>query len=336
MRKRETPVIEEKKPTVEFLNTGSGMLNLALSGSIKNGGWARGRIINIVGDGSSGKTLLALEACFHAIRLQPKSKLFPDVKKIFIVYNNIEGVMDFNLAEMFGKDFEKNIEFIRTETSEEFGRDYLNRVKELKSGEFLLYILDSMDATQSEASQERMNKSLKTGKKIEGTYGMEKAKYFSSSFFNSLCNEMKNKDATLIIISQVRANIGVTFGEKYYRTGGKSLDFYTHQVCWLAVKQKIEHKNRKIGVIVKARIKRNKCYKPFREVEFPILFDHGIDDIGAIVDYVAGNLAPRAREKIIQEIEVDNSEKQKLINDAQELWDKEERESKVIRKKKYE
>ena len=64
VRRRSETVIEKER--VDFLNTGSILLNLAASQKARNGGWARGRIINIVGDGSSGKSLSAIEALAQA------------------------------------------------------------------------------------------------------------------------------------------------------------------------------------------------------------------------------------------------------------------------------
>ncbi len=283
---------KSKKDRVEFIHTGSHLLNLAASCKAKKGGFARGRIINLVGDGSSGKTLLALEACaqaFYNIQKR-KSKLFPKVKKVSIVYNNKEGVMDFPIEEMYGEKFVKGIEWIQSATCEEFGRDYQRRVDKLKEGEFLLYVADSLDSFDSSAGKKRVEKSIKTDKDLEGSYGMEKAKYFSSAFFSHLCTAMLGKDATLICISQVRDNINAgLFGEKSKRVGGKSLDFYTHQVCWLArvkwLKKTFRGKERTYGITVRARFKRNKCAKPMRDVDFDILFDYGIDDKGSIVKY---------------------------------------------------
>jgi len=80
--------------------------NLALSGEGKDGGWARARVLNLVGDGSSGKTLLALELAFWCYKniKKVKSKIFPKVKEVKIVYCNAEGVMDFPIKKMYGKD----------------------------------------------------------------------------------------------------------------------------------------------------------------------------------------------------------------------------------------
>jgi len=284
----------ERGERVEFIDTGSTLLNLAASQRGLSGGWARGRIVNIVGDGSSGKTLLSLEACAHAfynLKAKP-SALYPPIKELFIVYNNVEGVMDFPIEDMYGDDFVSAVTWIQTPIAEDFGTDYLRRVNALTPGQCLIYVIDSVDALVPDAAADRMQKILDE-QKAPGSMGAEKAKFFSSGFFNHLCKSMQGKDSTLICISQVREKIGQMFGEKHYRTGGKALDFYTHQVCWLAHTGKLDKtfrgQKRTYGVTVKANFKRNKVAKPFRMAEFSILFDYGIDDINSLIDYMYGD-----------------------------------------------
>lgn len=340
MKRRRKSHTKEETPRVEFLGTGSHMLNLAASGKAKRGGWARGRIINIVGDESTSKTLLALEACaqtYYAFIKQKKNLinpiLFPSVEKLSIVYNNIEEVMDFPLEELFGgKGFAEYVEWIHSETIEKWGIDYMRRVDKLRKGECLLYITDSLDALDSEAAKKRFEESIK-GKEEKGGYKMEKAKYLSSSFFSQLCRIMKGKDASHIIVSQTRDNIGVMFGEKKIRAGGKAMNFHCHQICWLAVLKKIKKKNRIVEVNIRARFKKNKTAKPFREAEFPVVFDYGIDDIGSMVDYIgAGSVS---REHSIKHYEEDEASKILLVEKTQAKWDKEEEDARTKRKKKY-
>jgi len=283
------PVHREER--VEFLDSGSTLLNLAASQKGIGGGWARGHIVNIVGDGSSGKTLLTLEACAHAFYhlRERESRLFPPIKELFIVYNNVEGVMDFPLEEMYGNEFCSSVVWVQTPIAEEFGKDYLKRVEALESGQCLIYVVDSLDALVPQAAATRMGDIL-SDKTPAGSYGAEKAKFFSAEFFSHLCGRSQGKDATLFCISQVRQNIGVMFGEKHIRTGGQALNFYTHQVCWLAQTGRLEktfrgHK-RPYGIKVKATFKRSKVAKPFRTAEFAILFDYGLDDINSMIDYL--------------------------------------------------
>jgi hypothetical protein len=151
-----------------------------------------------------------------------------------------------------------------------------------------------LDATSTEEAKERFDKAAKTDKAEEGSYGAgaEKAKYLSDSFFDNICDRMSGKDVTLMIVSQIREAIGVTYGKKYKRNGGKALNFYTHVVAWLYEQEKMitqfRGEKRPHGVRVLARIERNKVGKPFREAEFQALFDYGVDDISSCLAYLYG------------------------------------------------
>jgi len=248
---------------VDFINTGSIWLNLAGSQKGLDGGWARGRINNIVGHGSSGKTLLALEACAHCFysMLGSESHNFPKVNSVSIVYNNVEGVMDFPVKYMYGEEFNKGVEWIRTGTIQEFGKDFLKRVMAIKDGQFLLYIVDSWDALDSDEELESFIKSIEKDKPMEGSYDLGKQKYGSKRFFKTLCSKIEGdngnvkKDVTLLITSHVKKKIGVTFGEQLYRAGGTALDYYTHQVCWLAEKGKINVTREGIKIVTGVKCK---------------------------------------------------------------------------------
>jgi recombination protein RecA len=333
---------------VEFISSNSTLLNLAVSGKGKGGGWARGHIINLVGDGSSGKTLLALEALAWAFYNITKtaSALFPPVKKIYLVYTNVEAVMDFPLQKMFGPSFKKSVEWISTGTIEEFGRDYTRRVMALKEGEFLLYILDSYDALTSEKGKERFQKAAEKDKEEDASYGTEKAKYGSASFFANICDISKGKDATLIIVSQIREKINAMFGEKYYRAGGKALDFYTHQVCWLAEFQKMKKTfhsvERVYGIRIRAKVKRNKVAKPFRESDTNIVFDYGIDDISSMINFLWGPEAKKInfdgnnfdRPDFIDYIE-ENELEELLMEEVEKEWKLIDEKVTPVRKKRF-
>lgn len=319
--------------TVEFLHSGCSTLNLALSGKAADGGWARARVDNIVGDGSSGKTIGALELAFWAWKKvkKIKSQIFGKVKKVTIVYNNCEGVMDFPLEKMYGNEFVEAVEWICIKEIETMGRDYIGRMRALKKGEFLLYIIDSWDALYSVADKKRFEKSIADGKEEDGSYNLEKQKY-AGKFFSNVCDNMENnkKDSTLFIISQVRTKIGITFGKKTYRAGGKALDFYTHQVAWIREEEKLTktkrgHK-RVYGIRSEVKVERSKVAKPFRESKFTILYDYGIDDINSMADFLYGKGSIRfngekfkTRETFIKYVEANDLEN-KLIEETEKEW----------------
>lgn len=283
-------------PPVEFLNSGCTTLNLALSGKGIDGGWGRGRIHNIVGDGSSGKTLLALEEAFSYFKTVKlvKPSIFPKVKKFTICYDNGEGVMDFPIEKMYGEEFYKTVDWKRSHNFEAMCRRFIRLSTRLKKGESLLYIIDSWDSFQSAKSKKAFMESVEKDTDLKGDYDLLVQKYASRKFFPNICDRMDNNkiDATLCIISQVRSKIGVTFGKKQYRAGGKALDFYTHQVAWIReVERKTKKKHgesRVYAIKSHAKVERSKVAKPFRESEFVILYDYGLDNTSSIIDYIWG------------------------------------------------
>jgi RecA/RadA recombinase len=282
---------------IDFVNSGCDMLNLPLSGKI-NGGWARGRIVNLVGDGSSGKTLLALEFAAYSYYNWSKydSPIFGANKNVKIVYDNREGVMDFPVEHMYGEKFYNSIDWQQSSTVEAMAARFFSEMRALKPKESLIYIIDSWDALDSEDDvkkfEEDMAKRIK-GTKIEsGSYDLGKQRFASKTFFKRLCDEMADKDVTLVIVSQTRVKIGVTFGKKKYRAGGDALNFFTHQVVWLYEKEKLSKQvlghQRVYGIVVRAKVERSKVWKPYRETEFTIIFDYGVDNITSMINWYFG------------------------------------------------
>jgi len=324
---------------VEFISSGCTTLNLALSGKGKHGGWARGRIFNIIGDGSSGKTLLALEVAFWFFKniRKIKSQIFPKVKKFIICYDNGEGVMDFPVKKMYGKKFYKTVDWKRSNNFEAMCRRFIRLSSALKKGEALLYIIDSWDSFQSAKSKKDFMESVQKDEELKGDYDLAVQKYASRKFFPNICDKMdQNKvDATLCIISQVRSKIGVKFGKKQYRAGGKALDFYTHQVTWLREVERMMKKKHGEGKVyaikAHAKVERSKVAKPFRESEFIILYDYGLDNLSSIINYLWGKGTIKFhgtefsnRFQFIKFIEGNNLEEE-LIHETEKKWYKVEK-----------
>jgi recombination protein RecA len=321
---------------VDFIPSGSSMLNLAGSGRIRTGGWARGRIANVVGDGSSGKTLVALEfaaLCHYKLKAL-KSNIFPKVNTLEIVYNNVEGVMDFPVSTMYGDNFFNSVDWIQSQYVEDFGSHFLKKLRELKKGHALVYIIDSWDALDSREEGEAFNKHIDEGTKMEGSFDLGKQKYASKRFFKKLCGEMRGKDCTLMIISQTRVRIGITFGKKKYRAGSDALNFYTHQVCWLyevkkLAKQALGHQT-VYGLRIRAKFERNKVAKPYREAEFAVLFDHGIDNERSMIDWYWGpekktlewDGVKYKRDELVKMFEDNPKEVEDLIDIVEDKWNR--------------
>jgi len=332
---KKTETKTETHEQVDFFSSGSSTMNLALSGMAMHGGWARARVLNIVGDRSAGKTAIALEAAFSYYQTIKKirSDIWPDVTKFHIVYNNTEGVMDFDVKHMYGPKFYRKVDWQRSPNIEHFGRDYTRQVNKLEDGHSLLYILDTLDFLKSKKSLDRFAAAVKKDADEEGSYDVEKQKYLSS-FFATTSEFLKNneKDATLMVLSQIRDKIGVTFGKKTMRTGGRAFGHAIHQEAWVREIKKLSatrHGEKRVYAIRSAvKIEKNKCAKPFRESEFQILYDYGIDNINSLIDYIYGSRAIsfdgqkfKTKKEFISFIEENDYEK--LLEEKAEIkWQK--------------
>lgn len=254
--------------TITFLPTGSTLLNLVLGG-----GWAMGRIANIVGDRSSGKTLLAIEACVNFALLHGAKN---------IRYAEAEAAFDDGYARSLGMP-EGVIFPERFDTVEAWFADLSTWLKARKSNQGpCMYILDSLDALSDDAE---MARDIDNG----ATYGGNKAKKLSE-MFRRIARLAERKKCLLFVISQLRDNIGVMFGEKHKRSGGKALDFYCSQILWLAERGKIKRKvlgqERVVGLKVKAMTKKNKVGTPFRDAEMEVIFSYGVDDETSMLEWL--------------------------------------------------
>lgn len=257
----------DSKDGMMFVSTGCAILD-----SVLGGGYVLGRIVNLVGDKSSGKTLLAIEACANFARTYPNSGT--------IRYGEAEAAFDLKYAAALGLPVDR-VTFAETLlTVEDFYEDLLRHIEENKDKPSL-YVLDSLDALSDRAEQDRAID--------QGSYGANKPKKLGE-LFRRLTQKLEKSKVLLIIISQIRDKIGVTFGETKMRTGGRALDFYASQILWLTeiekMKKAIEKVERVVGIRVKALCKKNKIGLPFRSCEFPVVFGYGVDDLTANVEWL--------------------------------------------------
>lgn len=268
------------KTNYKFISSGCELLNLVLGG-----GWVLGRIANVVGDKSTGKTLLAIEAMANFERQFPKGK-----KR----YMEGEGAWDDDYAQALGLEL-KEEEQAQCDTVEELYADLIEFIEKVGRNGEGLYIVDSLDSISDKAEMER--------KFDENSYGGTKPKQMGK-LFRLLARKIEKSKVCVMIISQVRDNIGVTFGEKHTRSGGRAMDFFASQILWLSnagqVKKTIKGITRTIGVDIKAKCKKNKIGLPFRECEFKILFGYGIDDVATSLEFLkaAKIPAPSDEEKL--------------------------------------
>lgn len=267
--------------TIRFL-TGCKLLDLVVGGKKGVYGFPSGRFINIVGDKSAGKTFLTNEIiawAYHNL----------DRKKFRWVYDDCESGYSFDTMEMYGFDIIGDNP-VHSTTVEEAFCNISDFADKLKKDQFGIYVLDSLDGLTSNEQDERAEERLKAfhaEKSFDkGTYGMGKQKYLSQEFFPQLCSKIEDKNILVIIISQIRENVDMFSFEKFSRSGGKAMDFYAHSVIWLATAKYITKKDRKVGVVVKAKTTKSKTPRPFRECFFSFLYDYGLDAIGSNLDYL--------------------------------------------------
>jgi RecA/RadA recombinase len=267
----------------------STLLNLACSDNYKTA-FSRGRMVNIVGDSSAGKSMLALGCLKEAL-------ISSSHDNYRLIYDDAEHALDMNLTLLFGQDLADAIEPpaeddvgdpIYSDSIEDF-HYYLSLA--LDDTRPFIYILDSFDAVTADADEKKMQELFKAragGKETKGTYGMAKAKK-ASEILRSVCSRLHNADSYLIIISQTRDNVGWGF-EKKTRSGGRALRFYAHHEIWLNHKSKIKTTAkgtaRVIGNLVESKLKKNKITGKLRDVTFPIYYDIGVDDAESMIEFL--------------------------------------------------
>lgn len=263
---------------LDFISSGCALFDCVLGG-----GYVLGRVTNIVGDKSSGKTLLAIEACANFARQYSTGDIY---------YAEAEAAFDVRYAEALGMPVDR-VQFVEKIQTVEDLYESLEKITKEHEGKPGIYIVDSLDALSDRAEQER--------KIDEGSYGGNKPKKMGE-MFRRLIKMIESSRLAVIIISQLRDKIGVTFGETKTRSGGRALDFYASQIVWLAeiekLKKTVDKVERIIGVRVRARCKKNKVGMPFRDCDYPIVFGYGIDDLTASVEW----LLSVGREELLAEL----------------------------------
>lgn len=234
-------------PEIERIPTGAISLDRALTG-----GYAKGRIIEIYGPESSGKTTLTL----HAIAECQK-------KGGRCAFVDVEHAMDPEYAKALGVDMEK-IVFSQPDSAEQA----LNITEMLVRTDALdLIVIDSVSA-------------LTPAKEIEGEIGDNviglQARLMSQAM-RKLAGISHKTGTTIIFINQIRMKIGVMFGNPETTSGGNALKFYASQRLDVRRTGTISQGDDKTGITCKVKVVKSKVGKPFQLAEFNIKFGEGID-----------------------------------------------------------
>lgn len=252
----------------DHLTTGILPLNYIISGKY-NGGLPVGRITEIYGAASCGKTLMATMALIETQR-----------KKGIAIFLDYEHAFDVERAKGLGLDVKEGVWVYKQPETAENGFEIIEKIAGIVRANDtkvpVTIIVDSVASMITRAEEDaKYDPNMKTKLSLAS---------LMSSALKQLAGKISKFDITLIFLNQTRDNPGIVYGDKKYTVGGNSMKFYASVRIELSKLKKIENSRKEvIGEFVRAKTVKNKIHAPFKEITYISDFDLGVDLVGTHV-----------------------------------------------------
>lgn len=345
------------KRSLEFVSSGSWIINLAITGNADLG-FPVGRVSTIAGPKGVGKTLVACEVVNATWYLEHLQKN----KKVKLYFDEPEAAFDYKLADRFGMPLDQinglreNLTgfkvpkgekaFVRSRKVEDVYNNIQKIIKEESGYDIIVYVLDSLDALSDSSEIKHMEKKGIDKQGMGGT----KARILSQMFRNMI-QDVNESNVLFLILQQIRENVGVMYGKKFIAGGGKAVEHYASVMAWFYETGPILAKNNFVqGIECDVELTKNKVGgQKYYRTPLSILHGYGIDNFSSAINflwdqkgieiegsYINWNGKKYHRAELIEKIaNGPDYDKDQLKAMLQNHWNKMVKEAEITRKPKW-